>query len=216
MRDLPPPPAPDGIRRIWVVRHGQVEENLHRPHERMTVRAYNDLLDRSDRSPLTLEGRRQIEALTAFFRGRPIPAVHSSPLPRALETAAILAEGIGVPVVPVAGLRELVPAPLRRSKHRGARPAPGYPLRILFLRSMICQFWPFTRRAETVWQARRRVYGAWQQVVAWTSEHPGTERLITAHKGTLLLLVSVVRRDRRWRVVRRSSANGGITEIVGT
>jgi probable phosphoglycerate mutase len=53
-------------------------------------------------TPLTLEGVRQAdrmgEALAAHFRdsGEPLPSLWSSPAPRALQTAAIIADHLGV------------------------------------------------------------------------------------------------------------------------
>jgi len=200
----------EGIRRVWVVRHGQVAENLQSTDRLVTAVEYNRLIRDSDPTPLTPEGRRQIAALQETFQDRPIPAIHSSPLPRALETARILAETLEVPVIPIDGFRELTPVELdpplnRRSQRR---------LRYWFLWSMFWQFMPFSRRGETVWRARRRVRGAWEELLDWSPTEPAPERLVTAHRGTVMLLVSVLRRDRGWEVRRWSTENGGITEIM--
>ncbi|MFO7769641.1 MAG: histidine phosphatase family protein [bacterium] len=198
------------IRRVWVVRHGQVAENLQSRDRLLTAVEYNRLIRGSDPTPLTPEGRRQIAFLQETFRDRPIPAIHSSPLPRALETARILAEAMRVPVLPIEGLRELTPVELAPPlSRRGQRR-----LRYWFLWSMFWQFMPFSRKGETVWRARKRVRGAWEELLAWEPPEPAPERLVTAHRGTVMLLVSVLRREREWEVVRWSVENGGITEII--
>lgn len=199
-----------GIQRVWFVRHGQVAENLTEHDHPLTAEEYNRMIQGSDETPLNEVGCRQIEAVAETFAGRPIPAVHSSPLPRALETAGLLAERLDVPVVRIQGFRELVPAEIRPILYRGGRRK----LRHWFLRSMVRQFLPISRKGETIWRARRRVRAAWRELLAWESPDPSSERLVAAHRGTVMLLVSVLRFDRRWRVVRWSIENGGITEIV--
>ncbi len=56
--------------------------------------------------PLTPEGARQARATARFLSGRPIAAIVSSPLRRAIETAECLAEQIGTPVQQDPRLRE--------------------------------------------------------------------------------------------------------------
>jgi len=69
-------------RRIYLMRHGAV--------------AYFDAQGRPvapDDVPLTVEGRRQAQAAAALLDGRALDRVVSSDLPRAVETAAIVASG---------------------------------------------------------------------------------------------------------------------------
>jgi len=77
-------------------RHGETESNL------------GGWLAGSRDVSLTERGRAQAReaAATLVAQRRPVSAIHSSPQRRALETAGILAEALGVPVVPVAGLEE--------------------------------------------------------------------------------------------------------------
>lgn len=77
-------------------RHGETESNL------------GGWLAGSRDVSLTDRGRAQAqEATAALVAGRQqVAAVYSSPQRRALETAAILAEALALPVVPVAGLEE--------------------------------------------------------------------------------------------------------------
>lgn len=48
--------------------------------------------------PLTPNGRKQVEALTPYFRTKPIAALYSSPLLRTRETAEILGQAVDLPV----------------------------------------------------------------------------------------------------------------------
>jgi broad specificity phosphatase PhoE len=201
------------VERVWVVRHGQVVENLQNPSQRMTSDEFDAMVLGSEDSPLTEIGRTQIESVAAMFSERDLAAVHTSPLPRAQESAAILAGFLDLPMVVIEGFRELVPA-LNRVRHQRRRR-----LRYWFLRSMTRQFlFPRVRGGESISQARRRVRAAWRELLGWrpsgAGPGPGSERLVTAHRGTVMLLRSVLKRDREWRVVRSSLENGGITEIV--
>jgi broad specificity phosphatase PhoE len=178
----------------------------------------------SDSTPLTPEGEAQVAGLVDFFRARPLPVVFASPLRRARQTAEIIAGPLGLDVVEIDGFRELVPAKSRTRFRRGRQRS----VRYWFLRSMFRQFLPFSRVAESAWRARRRVRTAWEELLAWRPDESGgtggnaepdagarlTERLVCAHRGTLLLLRSVLRRSGEWRIVRLSVENAGITEIV--
>ena len=80
---------------LLVVRHGQTDWNL--------VGRWQGWAD----PPLNETGRSQARALAAELRDTPFDAVYSSDLARALETAEILAEPHGVPVVVDRDLREI-------------------------------------------------------------------------------------------------------------
>ena len=56
--------------------------------------------------PISAEGGRQAKLTAAYFRHRPIAAVVSSPLKRAVQTAAAIAEATGAPLSEDARLRE--------------------------------------------------------------------------------------------------------------
>src|SRR5438105_10963884 len=60
---------------VWLARHGEV----HNPS--------NVLYGRMPRMRLTLEGRRQADALAAFLAARRLVAIYSSPMLRARRTA---------------------------------------------------------------------------------------------------------------------------------
>jgi broad specificity phosphatase PhoE len=60
----------------------------------------------ADEATLTRQGRRQAQLLTHRLGGRVIESIHTSDLRRARETAAILAESLGLEARPHTSLRE--------------------------------------------------------------------------------------------------------------
>ena len=89
----PPTMAPT---RLMLVRHGATEHSVDRRFS-----GHNDL-------PLSDLGRQQADALAQrLSAGPPIAAVVSSPLPRAMQTAQAIADGVGAAVERVDGLIEV-------------------------------------------------------------------------------------------------------------
>ena len=82
---------------LYLIRHGATEANLARP-PRIQGR-------RSD-PPLARLGVRQAEATRDFLAVRPIDHCYTSPMLRAVQTAAIVAEPHGLPPLPLDGLTE--------------------------------------------------------------------------------------------------------------
>jgi probable phosphoglycerate mutase len=82
---------------VHAIRHGQSEYNL--------LRLCND--DPARPVPLTPLGRAQAADAGVTLAGRGIEVVYSSPLPRARETAAIVGECIGAPVITDARLADI-------------------------------------------------------------------------------------------------------------
>jgi broad specificity phosphatase PhoE len=81
---------------IYWVRHGENWANITR-----------ELSTRRVDYSLTPRGVLQAEQTAAFFRAKAVDAVFSSPLKRALETAAPIAAALGLPVQVVEEFREL-------------------------------------------------------------------------------------------------------------
>jgi probable phosphoglycerate mutase len=93
---LPPHRAP-GLR-LLLVRHGQTAWNLGAGPERF--RGRTDL-------PLDATGLAQAEAVGRRLATASIAAIYASPLQRARQTAAPLAERLGLPVQPQEGLLDI-------------------------------------------------------------------------------------------------------------
>ena len=81
--------------RIYLLRHGETTWNVER--------RYQGTLD----SPLSETGRQQTSRTSDALRSAPLRAVYSSPLRRALETAAVIASPHGLPVRTHDGLSEI-------------------------------------------------------------------------------------------------------------
>lgn len=81
--------------RIYLLRHGETTWNVEQ--------RYQGTLD----SPLGAVGWDQAARLRDALSAAPFAAIYSSPLPRALHTARVVAEPHGLPVIPHEGLREI-------------------------------------------------------------------------------------------------------------
>ena len=85
----------EGNTRIWIIRHGE-------PAPETRGRCYGHLdVD------LSGNGRRQVQAVASKLRDETFRAIYSSPRQRALESAAILAEGSRVTVTIEERFREI-------------------------------------------------------------------------------------------------------------
>jgi broad specificity phosphatase PhoE len=82
---------------LYLIRHGATEANLARPPV-LQGRRYNP--------PLAPVGIRQAEATRDFLAIRPVECCYSSPLLRAMQTAAIVAAPHGLPPTPLEALTE--------------------------------------------------------------------------------------------------------------
>ncbi|CAO3357707.1 histidine phosphatase family protein [Azospirillum palustre] len=117
------------LRSVIFCRHGETESNL------------GGWLAGSKDVALTERGRAQAREAAAILLagGQSVTAVHSSPQRRALETAGILAEALGVPVIPVVGLEErrwgdleggAIPADLLREEVPNGESLTGFRARV--------------------------------------------------------------------------------------
>jgi 2,3-bisphosphoglycerate-dependent phosphoglycerate mutase len=80
---------------LWLVRHGESTANA-----RGIVQGHDDLPD------LTLRGRLQAQRLVGILRHRSVDALYSSDLRRALRTANVLSNPLGLPAGTDSALRE--------------------------------------------------------------------------------------------------------------
>lgn len=83
---------------MYLVRHGATPPNLVEPPVMQ-----GDGID----EPLAPIGREQAARAAEAFANRPLRAIYSSPLQRAMETAGLIAEKHGLSVEPVDAVREV-------------------------------------------------------------------------------------------------------------
>ena len=159
--------------RLFLVRHGQ------------TAQSYDDAFCGTTETPLTAKGREQARYLSKRLRHEPISVLYCSPQGRAQETAAPIAEALGVAIQTRNALREM---DFGQWENRA--------------RTELAQKYP---REMATWER-----GSWmtrppdgetqQDVIARTipcitellSLHAGQTILIVSHKTTLRLLIGHV------------------------
>jgi broad specificity phosphatase PhoE len=84
-----------GAMRLYFVRHGESEANR-----------LNEFSNRGLKHGLTAQGMEQARALARTLRDVPAARLFSSPLLRAVQTAQILSDGLGIPYEVTDALRE--------------------------------------------------------------------------------------------------------------
>jgi broad specificity phosphatase PhoE len=157
---------------IYLARHAESDWN-----------AENRFQGHADR-PLTERGREQAVALADQLAGKPLDAIFSSPLRRALETAELVAARHDLPAIPVKGLREVDVggwAGLSRSEVEARFPD-------AFGRWLAGgEGW---EDGETYDEMAERVLAAVREVA---SEHPDGTVLIVSHGGPIRALHAAAR-----------------------
>ena len=189
---------------VYLIRHAQCEINVlldDAPlNKRLSTTAFNTLIRGDATSPLTLEGITQARRLAERLTGMPFDRLYTSPLPRAVATAAALSEAIGLTPQVIDDLRELQPPPLQER-------AGELTLRRLFWRAYTRMLLsPASPDAFSV--AYRRARLVWNQI---TSE-PAESIAVVSHGMFIRFLLLSLWTDRRWRVVSRDLANCGISQ----
>jgi 2,3-bisphosphoglycerate-dependent phosphoglycerate mutase len=81
--------------KLYFVRHGESEANV-----------LNEFSNGPFKHGLTEKGKQQAFALARRLRSAPVTQIFTSPILRAVQTAAILAHELGVPAVAIDALRE--------------------------------------------------------------------------------------------------------------
>ncbi|HYF64180.1 MAG TPA: histidine phosphatase family protein [Herpetosiphonaceae bacterium] len=192
---------------VYLVRHGQSFQNTEDMRRAISLEDFRQLVFDSEHSALTPTGIEQ--AAQAAERLLPLQITHlyASPYLRAQQTAAIIAERLGLPVTTVEGLREInaiMPPVLRRNRLRS--------LRSLYIRGYLHQVWPRQPESgETWWQARRRFATLWHDLnQEW---RPSSRPALVAHRGLIWLALRQLENLPGWRVARRELENGGISLV---
>lgn len=179
---------------LTLARHGQTEDNASGRWQGMQD------------SPLTAEGRRQIEALAVRLKpNAPYVAIYASPLGRAIRTGELLAASLGEPTVRVEpDLREydfgawagLTPAELR---------AHGFWQEV----TRDPQFTPPS--GEPFGGAARRVVGALRAIAA---RHPDERLVVVGHGLTLAAALAQLLDGDPRQAPRYALANGAVADLA--
>jgi len=182
------------VTRLLLTRHGESTANVARQFS-----------GRSDVA-LTALGRRQARALGRRLRAFEIDAAYVSPLLRARETAEIALRGRGIEPVPELGLREISFGDWEGCSFDEIRER--WPTEWSQLRAFDESF--CAPNGEPFTAAQARVVAA---AVAIVGRHPDQTVLITAHGGTLQLLLSHVLGMPAGSMFRIATGNCGLSIV---
>lgn len=155
------------MRRLLLARHGQSVSNAERRFQGVQDVALSEA------------GIRQAQALAGAALRHSPAAVYSSPLRRARDTAEIVAEGLGVPVVCMHDLRELSLGEWEGRTVDEVRALPGDPYARWVRDPLACA----PPGAEPLGDVQRRAVHAFERIGA---AHPdGEDILVVCHGGII-------------------------------
>ena len=156
--------------RLMLVRHGETDWNAQNRAQGLMQVSLND------------NGHYQAAALAAYLGERPITAIYSSDLDRALQTAEPLSVALGIRTQIDERWREINLGIFQGLTYDEA--AQTYPAEIA---ARNADFWNYlTPQGETRRALQDRAYAALDDVVAQTL---GPETVIVTHGGTLQVLL---------------------------
>jgi probable phosphoglycerate mutase len=162
----PPPGAAD----LLLVRHGQSQAYVHG--------TLFDLVDGQGDPPLSTDGEAQARRVCARLAGLGITAIYVSTMRRTAQTAAPLAERLGVTPIVEAGLREVHLGEWEGGVFR-KMVAEGHPIA---LRMMAEERWDVIPGAEPAAAFARRVRAVVERIAA---AHPGQRVAAFTHGGVI-------------------------------
>ena len=187
--------------KVFLIRHAQSEGNVMDLRQRASIAEFNELLAHSSRLPLTGEGMRQARSIAARLQHEPVSRLYSSPYERAMTTAIVYGEAIGLTPIVVDELREVLPE--AQPPHRRAAS-----LRRHYVHSFARMAWS---RQGLTWRAEmRRARQAWATITTETAEAVAA----VSHGWLISLILLSLRNSPHWQVVRRDVHNAGISIVV--
>ena len=164
--------------RLLFVRHGESEANT-----------LGIISNRRLPHGLTNRGRQQAEALAERLAGAGVGAVYTSPVPRAEQTAAIVAAVCGVPSVSTEALREFDCGELEGRSDSEAWAAHRRLVEAWALRADLDARAP---GGESYNDLRNRFVPFIHNLVAAASAAPGMAAVLVSHGGVLALMLPAV------------------------
>jgi len=190
--------------RVYLIRHGEVEGNILQLDRSVTVGEFNTFLEAVPNESINAKGIAQIEAIAPVIASYNLSCLYTSPLPRAQQSASILGEKTGLPVITHKDLYELLPAfvtgPLtRRHTLKGA-----------YVRSGLRLLNPLARDHETFITGFLRVRRVWRELLRTNKDDFG----IVGHQGIFRMLFVWVHMTPRWRLIQGDTSNGGISIVA--
>jgi probable phosphoglycerate mutase len=173
---------PPGSTELLLVRHGESEPMVPgRPFPR--VDGHGD-------PALAPQGERQAELVADRLAGHAIDAIYVTTLRRTVQTAAPLAERLGIEPRVEPDLREVHLGEWEGELYR-QRVAEGHPL---VVQMMVEQRWDVIPGAESPESLRGRVRGAIERIVA---AHPDERVVVFSHGGVIAEILAQVADTKR-------------------
>lgn len=169
---------------IYFVRHGESVSNVNH--------IFNNSLEED---PLTEKGILQAKATAKWLADKPIDALYSSPIPRALETAGLLAEKIKKPIRVLPQLMEFRIGELQNKAMNDEN---------FFLHDNILNKWKNGMRqasfpaGENYLQLIRRFDEALRKMVG---EHPSGTIVAVGHGGQIIFGLKAICPNASWEPV---------------
>ncbi len=189
--------------KVYLIRHAQSEENVLNLRQPTTVSEFNQMVYRSHTTPLTRWGRFQAQLTLGRLDGSLIEKIYTSPFDRAIHTATIIGNQIGIAPQVVTELREIQPRLLDETKSQEVS------LRKLLFRSCVGMILP-GGNGEKLLQSYRRAQRVWADLTSDIAQ----EIAIVSHYGLISLMLASLDRDWDWRIVCRDLSTGGVSVIV--
>jgi broad specificity phosphatase PhoE len=190
--------------RVYLIRHAECEDNVVEVNGKhgMTRAEFNAFLRNAPHSPLTARGQEQAQVLVQQLAEISFARLYTSPLPRALATATVLAEAQGLTPVVIDDLRELMPPPLPENGRDAS-------LRRLFLAAYASMLLS-PASLDRLTAASRRARAVWQKITA----EPAEDVAVVSHGWFITVLLLSLRFDPHWRILARDLANCGISMVA--
>lgn len=189
---------------VYLIRHGQVDSNVLDLQQRTTIADFNHLVvNEVPDEPINAKGVDQSKALVPKIANLNLRCLYVSSLLRAQQTAQILAETTGIPIITRDDLHEIIRAPLQGPASRELS------MRQAMLRSGLRQIIPWLREVEPLWRTYLRARRAWYEMTTQTDGDFG----IVGHQGFFRALLVSLYLSWQWRVVKRNTHNAGITVV---
>jgi 2,3-bisphosphoglycerate-dependent phosphoglycerate mutase len=181
------------VERVLLIRHGETEWNMLGRWQGYEQTSLNEL------------GMEQAIALANYLRHRPIAAIYSSDLLRALQTATAVGEAVGVEPESYSDWREHhlgIFQGLTRDEIQTKYPTEWGRLRT--------EYWEYIiPNGESRADTQRRAYRAWEMCL---EDAKGSEIMIVSHGGTIKMLLMKLFGEEP-RVVDAYLPNTSITTI---
>jgi len=191
--------APTGATTVLLVRHGE-SAPVH-PDRPFPLR------DGHGDPPLDPVGERQAELLADRLAGERVDAVYATTLRRTHQTAAPLAQRLGLAVVEEPDLREVFLGDWEGGEFR-VRAAAGDPI---FRQIWEQERWDVIPNGESLEAFDERVWRGFQRIVA---AHPDQRVMAVAHGGVIGQLLHRVTGSRRFAF--SGTDNASISEVVAS